>query len=104
MDSLSAFEKLIEAYGKIADMMPRLDRLEKALHDDHNFQNVLALVYSDIVEFHRRAYKFVRRKCMFSQHCIAAILMRSSVGHLLRLYVGRFYLSIRHNSEEFGIS
>ncbi|USP82247.1 hypothetical protein yc1106_09521 [Curvularia clavata] len=62
MDSISAFEKLIEAYGKIADMLPRLDRLAKALADDHNFQNVLALVYSDIIEFHQRAYKFVRRK------------------------------------------
>ncbi|EMD86414.1 hypothetical protein COCHEDRAFT_1116517 [Bipolaris maydis C5] len=62
VDSISAFEKLIEAYGKIADMLPRLDRLNHALADDHNFQNVLALVYSDIVEFHRRAYKFVRRK------------------------------------------
>lgn len=66
VDSISAFEKLIEAYGKIADMLPRLDRLNHALADDHNFQNVLALVYSDIVEFHRRAYKFVRRKCRFS--------------------------------------
>ena len=65
MDSISAFEKLIEAYGKIADMLPRLDRLAKALAADHNFQNVLALVYSDIIEFHQRAYKFVRRKCEF---------------------------------------
>ncbi|KAH7085093.1 hypothetical protein BKA63DRAFT_10537 [Paraphoma chrysanthemicola] len=62
VDSINAFEKLIEAYGKIADMMPRLDRLGAALPDDHNFQAVLALVYSDIIEFHRRAYKFVRRK------------------------------------------
>jgi hypothetical protein len=66
VDSISAFEKLIEAYGKIADMLPRLDRLGSALVDDHNFQNVLALVYSDIIEFHRRAYKFVRRKWEFS--------------------------------------
>ena len=65
VDSIGAFEKLIEAYGKIADVLPRLDRLGNALASDHNFQNVLALVYSDIVEFHRRAYKFVRRKCGF---------------------------------------
>ncbi|KAI4684058.1 hypothetical protein J4E81_009221 [Alternaria sp. BMP 2799] len=61
-DSISAFEKLIEAYGKIGDIVSRLDRLGDALVNDHNFQNVLALVYSDIVEFHRRAYKFVKRK------------------------------------------
>lgn len=46
-------------------MLPRLDRLGYALADDHNFQNVLALVYSDVIEFHRRAYKFVRKQCGF---------------------------------------
>jgi hypothetical protein len=66
VDSISAFEKLIEAYGKIGDMLPRLDRLGNALVDDHNFQNVLALVYADTLEFHRRAYKFVRKKCRSS--------------------------------------
>ncbi len=65
MDSLGAFEKLIDAYGRIADVMPRWDRLGNALKDDYNVQNVLALVYSDILEFHRRAYKFVRRRCEF---------------------------------------
>lgn len=59
VDSINAFEKSIEAYGKIADMLPRLDRLSHALADDHNFQNFFALVYFDIVEFHWRAYKFV---------------------------------------------
>ncbi|KAH9881600.1 hypothetical protein IAQ61_000326 [Plenodomus lingam] len=32
------FEKLIEAYGRIGDMMPRIDRLDSALGSDHNFQ------------------------------------------------------------------
>lgn len=58
-------KKLIEAYAKIGDMLPRLDRLGHALADDHNFQNMLALVYSDVIEFHRRAYKFVRKRCGF---------------------------------------
>ena len=64
-DFISAFEKLIEAYEKIADALPRFDRLGAALKHDHNFQAVLALVYADILEFHRRAYKFVRQKCEF---------------------------------------
>lgn len=62
-DHLSAFEKLIEAYGKIADALPRFDRLGAALKDDHDFQAVVALMYADIIEFHRRAYRFIRRKC-----------------------------------------
>jgi hypothetical protein len=70
VDSLGAFEKLIEAYGKLADMLPRFDRLGTALSHDHNFQALLALVYTDILEFHRRAYKFVRRKCMFDRYLL----------------------------------
>ncbi|PVI02267.1 hypothetical protein DM02DRAFT_702449 [Periconia macrospinosa] len=61
-DHLGAFEKLIEAYGKIGDALPRFDRLSAVLKDDHNFQAVLALMYADVLEFHRRAYKFVRRR------------------------------------------
>jgi len=76
LDSLNAFEKLIEAYGKIADALPRFDRLSAALKDDHDFQVVVALMYADIMEFHRRAYKFVRRRCKSSSSmgCIALLL------------------------------
>lgn len=85
---MSAFEKLIEAYGRIADMLPRLDRLSNALIDDHNVQNVVALVCSDIVEFHRRAYKFVRRKCESSQEILYALLIVPSMGNILWFHVG----------------
>ena len=61
-DYLKASESLIDAYGKIADALPRFDRLNSALKTDHNFQMVLAFFYADILEFHRRTYKFLRRK------------------------------------------
>ncbi|KAK4993862.1 hypothetical protein LTR50_000075 [Elasticomyces elasticus] len=57
-DYVTAFEKLIDAYGQIAETLPRFDRLSAALRETPDFQNVLAVVYADIVEFHRRAYKF----------------------------------------------
>jgi len=41
--------------------MPRFDRLSAAFIDDPDFQQVLGLFYADILEFHRRAYKFFRR-------------------------------------------
>ncbi|KAF2994830.1 hypothetical protein E8E13_002953 [Curvularia kusanoi] len=62
LDALSAFEKLIEAYGKIAHVLPRLERYTAAFNHDPNFQNTLALVYADILEVHRHSYKFVCRK------------------------------------------
>ncbi len=45
----------------IGEAMPRFDRLSAAFKDDTEFQQVLGLFYADILEFHRRAYKFFRR-------------------------------------------
>jgi hypothetical protein len=41
--------------------MPRFDRLGRALIDKPDFQQALAVVYSDILEFHKHSYKFFRR-------------------------------------------
>jgi len=42
--------------------MPRLDKLKAAFGDSADFQQVLGLIYSDILQFHQRAYKMFRRK------------------------------------------
>jgi hypothetical protein len=60
-DHLSAFEKLIAAYGRIAENLPRFDRLSNAYKNNPDFQQVLAVVYSDILEFHRKAYKYFKK-------------------------------------------
>ncbi|KAI1734594.1 hypothetical protein F4680DRAFT_336723 [Xylaria scruposa] len=62
-DYLNAFDKLIDAYGHIAETMPRLKNLGNTFKDSPALLTKLALYYVDILEFHRRAYKFVRRKC-----------------------------------------
>lgn len=56
------FDKLIDAYAKLAEAMPPTDRLQSAINDDASFRIVLALIYVDILEFHRRAYNFFRRR------------------------------------------
>ncbi|EXJ71755.1 uncharacterized protein A1O5_05565 [Cladophialophora psammophila CBS 110553] len=56
------FDKLLDGYSQIASSMPHFDRLQSACSDDENFMVIMALVYSDILEFHQRAYKFFRRK------------------------------------------
>ena len=50
------------AYSDIADVMPRLDKLKAAFGDSADFQQILGLIYSDILEFHQRAYKMFRRR------------------------------------------
>jgi hypothetical protein len=42
-------------------MLPRFDRLGTALQDKPDFQQTLAVVYSDILKFHEHAYKLFRR-------------------------------------------
>ncbi|EKG09537.1 NACHT domain protein [Macrophomina phaseolina MS6] len=59
---LSSFEKLIDAYAQIAETFPRLDRLSSAFENESGFQELLAMFYADILEFHRRAYKFFRAR------------------------------------------
>lgn len=68
MDFQAAFDKLIDAYVQIAENLPRFDRLSLAYRNSPDFQRVLSVVYRDILEFHRRAYKFFKCsgwKCFF---------------------------------------
>ena len=58
----SIMEKILQAFNDIADVLPRLDRLKATFPDDVNFNQVVGLIFSDIIEFHQRTYKFFRRK------------------------------------------
>lgn len=60
---ISALESLIDAYAMIGEAMPRFDKLSRAFSEDSDFQQILGLFYADILEFHRRAYKYFRRRC-----------------------------------------
>ena len=46
----------------IGEAMPRFDRLSAAFKNDPEFQQVMGHFYEDILEFHRRAYVFFRRR------------------------------------------
>ena len=55
-------EKILQAFSDIANVLPRIDKLRAVFQQDQDFNQVLALIYSDILEFHRRAYKLFRRR------------------------------------------
>ena len=55
-------EKILKAYEDMAKALPRMDRIQKTFATSSELQHILALIYSDIIEFHRRAYKMFRRK------------------------------------------
>jgi hypothetical protein len=60
------FEHLLSAYAEIGAALPRFDRYEKVFKENLDFRNVLATVYSGILEFHQRAYKFFQRRGMLT--------------------------------------
>jgi len=64
------FEALLTAYSEIGAALPRFDRYEKAFKENLEFQNVLAAVYVNILDFHQRAYKFFRRRGKLIEHYI----------------------------------
>ncbi|KAF2966300.1 hypothetical protein GQX73_g7268 [Xylaria multiplex] len=59
---IEAFEKIIDAYSRIAECLKRFEFLNRAYASDRDFQQTLAVFYSDILRFHELAYKFVTRK------------------------------------------
>ncbi|KAM0437530.1 hypothetical protein ACHAPT_001894 [Fusarium lateritium] len=56
-----ALDKLLSAYGSIGVALPRLARYGEAFPDNHDFQKLLAYLYGDIIEFHRRAYRLIQK-------------------------------------------
>ncbi|PVH94735.1 hypothetical protein DM02DRAFT_181103 [Periconia macrospinosa] len=60
-DHIDAFEQIIKGYSKISDSLRRFEILSDAFRSDATFQYSLAVYYSDILQFHKNAYKFVRR-------------------------------------------
>ncbi|TGJ84975.1 hypothetical protein E0Z10_g3807 [Xylaria hypoxylon] len=58
---VEAFEKIVNAYSQIADSLKRFEFLNSAYGSDKDFQQTLAAFYSDILEFHQHAYKFITR-------------------------------------------
>lgn len=89
-DHISAFEKLMTAYGQIAAMLPRFDRQGNALQNEPDLQQALAVVYSDILEFHRHSYKFLRKngKVHETERSSCSILTSARLDVLLQIFVG----------------
>jgi hypothetical protein len=58
---VGAFEQIIKGYASIAESLKRFEILSDAFIGNPEFQQTLAVFYADILEFHKHAYKFVRR-------------------------------------------
>lgn len=56
-----AFHDLVEMYEKIGESLPQLLQTERLFRDDTAMRRVLALVYKDILEFHRLAMRYFKQ-------------------------------------------
>lgn len=63
---VEAFDQIIKGYTRIAESLQRLHILDEAFAGNDGFHQVLATFYADILEFHKHAYKFVRRSGKYS--------------------------------------
>jgi len=63
-DFVDAFERIIHAYSRIAESLSKFEILSSSLILSPDFQETLAIFYSDILRFHREAYVFVCRSGM----------------------------------------
>ncbi|KAF8241747.1 hypothetical protein K440DRAFT_608219 [Wilcoxina mikolae CBS 423.85] len=57
-----SFDRLLDACQKIGENLPRFVRFAGIFKYSDRIQNVIALLYDDILEFYRRTLKFFRRR------------------------------------------
>ncbi len=55
-------ENLLQAFRDIATVLPRMEKLKATFGEHESFTEAVALIYSDVLEFFQRAYKFFRCK------------------------------------------
>jgi hypothetical protein len=58
---VEAFEHIIKGYSKIAESLVRFEVLGDTFQSNLDFQHTIAVFYADILQFHKYAYKFVKR-------------------------------------------
>jgi hypothetical protein len=59
---------LLDAYSQIGEHMPLLEQYKEFFGDNEHMIPILALLYADILEFHRRAIRFFTGKGIYSSH------------------------------------
>ncbi|KAF5724312.1 NACHT domain-containing protein [Fusarium mundagurra] len=58
---MGALDRLVSAYGRIGQALPRLTRLGETFCESDDFQQLLSYLYSDILDFHSRAYRLIQK-------------------------------------------
>lgn len=99
-DFRDLFKQIIDAYARIAETLPRFDRLSNAFMSNADFQQVLAVFYVDILRFHKEAYKLVKRNGTYSRADgnLVPAYGSNRMESLFQLYLGILAASIQRHS------
>ncbi|KAF2492844.1 ankyrin [Lophium mytilinum] len=57
-----ALNTLLDAYQEIGDHIPLLEQYESLIHNSLYLQDIVGLIYKDILNFHRKAMKHFRQR------------------------------------------
>ncbi|KAH8687413.1 hypothetical protein BGZ60DRAFT_363661, partial [Tricladium varicosporioides] len=57
-----AFDALLDAYQHIGESLPLLSQYQALLQRNPSMSKVLALIYNDILEFHKKALRYFRQR------------------------------------------
>jgi len=60
-----AFDALLDAYQDIGENIPLLAQYESLFKDNPHMYTVLELIYTDILEFHRKALSYFKQRSKF---------------------------------------
>jgi hypothetical protein len=59
---VDSFDKLLDACKRIGDNLPRFIRFASIFQYSDRIQNIIGILYEDILEFYCRTLKFFRRR------------------------------------------
>jgi hypothetical protein len=66
---VDSFDILLDAYQQIGDVLPLLESYQSLFRDNSDMTKIVALMYLDILEFHKQAIRFFSGRgmeiCMF---------------------------------------
>lgn len=96
---VEAFEQIIKGYSQLAASLGRFEILGNTFIGNTDFQQTMAVFYADIMQFHKHAYKFVRRSGKYFHRVLALCISHYLISFRLEVAIpyilGSFPKAIR---------
>jgi hypothetical protein len=93
------FEKLLSAYSRIANILPRFGVSSQTSQPTPRFHLAISNIYADLLEFHLETYRLFRRRGTPSSICLREKLtdLRYRMAKTFRCVLERFWTPIQRH-------